>query len=198
MIELLVKNFGEVDHVRYRSNDTYHYFDVQFKSLADCAKLLAAKLDFRLCLTKDLFQRPPRIIAADIRDQPDYNPNPFHPLVKPPEQDSPNQILNALNDDCLCEVFRFLPLIDLNNAAEVCVRFNALAKEVFSSKFKNTFITRSPCSNIGIFELTKDTAGKLLASFGSLMQSLYMGWLGCLSDGTVVKRCANCLSIIFA
>lgn len=68
--------------------------------------------------------------AADPCNQPD------HPLQVPPEQDSESNILNALNDDCLQEIFKLLKVTDLTNVAGVCKRFNEQAKITFDFKHK--------------------------------------------------------------
>lgn len=58
----------------------------------------------------------------------------LHP--QPPEQDSPNHILNVLNDDCLIAIFKKLHLSTLSTVVNVCVRFNCVAKITFSSKYR--------------------------------------------------------------
>lgn len=58
----------------------------------------------------------------------------LHP--QPPEQDSPNHILNVLNDDCLIAIFKKLHFSTLSTVVNVCVRFNCVAKITFSSKYR--------------------------------------------------------------
>lgn len=52
----------------------------------------------------------------------------------PPDPESTSNILNALNDDCLQEIFRYLSLVDLGSVADVCEKFNANAHTIFSLK----------------------------------------------------------------
>lgn len=58
-----------------------------------------------------------------------------HPLLYPPAQDSPQNIVNILNDDCLREIFTNLRLSEAVAVACVCKRFNQIAKEVFQWKY---------------------------------------------------------------
>lgn len=46
------------------------------------------------------------------------------------EQES--ELLNILDNDCLREIFKYLTLLDLINAAEVCIRFNQHANDAFN------------------------------------------------------------------
>lgn len=54
----------------------------------------------------------------------------------PPHQESPNHILNTLNDDCLLELFEspVFSLWDLVTIANVCTRFHGVAKKAFRTK----------------------------------------------------------------
>lgn len=63
-------------------------------------------------------------------------------LQLPPIQSSPSNILNALNDDCLREIFNseVLDIWDLCSLADVCQRFREIAKEVFPHKYNNRWI----------------------------------------------------------
>lgn len=60
-------------------------------------------------------------------------------LLSPPDQQSPNNIVNMLNDDCLRTIFEsnHLSLDDLCAIGSVCVRFNEIVKQVFAAKHKN-------------------------------------------------------------
>lgn len=53
----------------------------------------------------------------------------------PIEQES--ELLDKLDDDCLREIFKYLALLDLSNAAEVCIRFNQHANGAFNAKYKH-------------------------------------------------------------
>lgn len=79
-----------------------------------------------------------------------------------PKEDSPSNILNALNNDILQEIFKLLPLADLCSVAEVCKLFQANAKENFKLEYKEQMIeVREPI----FFEC-------LLRNFGNELQSL--------------------------
>lgn len=57
-------------------------------------------------------------------------------LMVAPTADSPVDILNALNDVCLLQIFSELDAYDLYNVAKTCKRFNGIAKLAFESKYR--------------------------------------------------------------
>lgn len=92
------------------------------------------------------------------------------PLLQPSAPDSPSNILNALIDDCLLEIFRKLHFSTLNDVANVCVRFNRIAKDAFTSKYHSKQINllnlqfdRNP---------TTTTVKDFLKNFGNSIASL--------------------------
>ncbi|XP_031632800.1 uncharacterized protein LOC116346739 [Contarinia nasturtii] len=50
-------------------------------------------------------------------------------LLQAPDENSPKNILNILNDDCLREIFKQLPFRDQCSVLSVCVRFNQISKK---------------------------------------------------------------------
>lgn len=74
----------------------------------------------------------------------------------------PHHILNALDDYCMHEIFSNLNLVDLTNAANVCVRFNQQAKELFSAKYKRLDLT----------ECSIENAKNSIQAFGSLAHAI--------------------------
>lgn len=54
-------------------------------------------------------------------------------LLTPPEQESPQHILNALNDDCLRSIFESnnMEWEDLCSIGSVCSRFNEIVRPVY-------------------------------------------------------------------
>lgn len=58
-----------------------------------------------------------------------------------PDRQSPANIINALNNDCLMDIFEWLDLKYLNVLAHVCRRFRSIAISVFQRKFKNELFT---------------------------------------------------------
>lgn len=91
-------------------------------------------------------------------------------LLHPPKQDSCKHILNVLNDDCLREIFTKLHLSTLMSVANVCIRFDRVAKEAFSSKYKS--------KKIRIGDLTwdrkptKSQVTNFFSKFGSSISSV--------------------------
>lgn len=71
--------------------------------------------------------------------QENLQPNPDQPAIESPllDQQSEHHTLNALVDNCLREIFEssVLSLWDLLSLANVCKRFNRIAKQAFSSKY---------------------------------------------------------------
>lgn len=55
-------------------------------------------------------------------------------LFAPPAQDSSNNILNTLNDDCLRTIFHMADMMGLTAIANTCTRFHSIAKEVFGTR----------------------------------------------------------------
>lgn len=71
----------------------------------------------------------------DETDDIDSSPSP------PPAQDSTHHILNALDDHCLCEIFQsFEHVADFDAIANVCQRFNRIARRVFPTKISMRLI----------------------------------------------------------
>lgn len=56
-------------------------------------------------------------------------------LMVAPAEDSPQNILYALNDDCLLAIFNELGTRDLYIAANTCQQFNGIAERAFKSKY---------------------------------------------------------------
>lgn len=95
---------------------------------------------------------------------------------KLPDQNS-SDMLNTLDDDCLKQVFKHLPLPDLCNVADVCRRFRQNAKDLFKSKHTN-FNTNEMIKSSSMREkIDMNTAEKLFRNFGSTIESLSLdGW----------------------
>lgn len=60
-------------------------------------------------------------------------------LLIPPDHQSPQHILNALNDDCLRTIFELgnFKIDDFCSIGSVCIRFNDIVKPVLALKFKD-------------------------------------------------------------
>lgn len=88
----------------------------------------------------------------------------------PPAQDSPEHILNALNDDCILSILRELTnLRDFLRATEVCTRFQENAKRCFRVLFKQV---RVDDSYVTPYSITVTDLPSFLPIFGEFMQSL--------------------------
>lgn len=87
-------------------------------------------------------------------------------ITPPPPQDSPNHILNALNDQCIQRVLNFLigDICDFLNAAEVCKKFQENAKKCYPSIY--TYL------GIDDYNIPLDRVKNFLSIFGHLIKSL--------------------------
>lgn len=83
------------------------------------------------------------------------------------QPNSTSPILNTLNDDCLREICKYLEFSDLLSCADVCIRFNHIAKGIFSTKYKALVIG----SDSVLFDQPKDVEA-LQRNFGELIYSL--------------------------
>lgn len=82
------------------------------------------------------------------------------------EKDS--ALLNILNDDCLRKIFQYLTLLDLSNAAEVCVCFNHHANDAFKTKYRHVLKIDTKSELNGHLNETE----AVLRNFGPLIHSL--------------------------
>ncbi|XP_031637591.1 uncharacterized protein LOC116350022 isoform X2 [Contarinia nasturtii] len=83
-------------------------------------------------------------------------------LLQPPDKESPKNILNALNDDCLYEVFKRMHPSNYVLIGNVCVRFDRILKEMIGRKYKNKMFH---ITDIQLFTLFQ--ADDYLRYFGS-------------------------------
>lgn len=83
-------------------------------------------------------------------------------------EDAPDNIMNALNDDCLGLIFEKLDLADVISVLNVCKRFKRIAKETFPSNI------RRECVDIGRLVRTSDfySVYHLFRVFGSSFMSV--------------------------
>lgn len=88
-------------------------------------------------------------------------------LLVATESNSTSLILTTLNDDCLREIFEYLEFSDLLNCADVCIRFNYIAKGIFSIKYKALVITNDSV----LFDKPKAVKA-LQRNFGELIHSV--------------------------
>lgn len=121
---------------------------------------------YRVKSYNDYIQDSKQVSTTTIR----LNDTEDDQLLHPPDQDSPKHILNVLNDDCLSAIFEKLHFSTLIAVANVCIRFNGIAKNAFSSKYK--------FRKINILDLewnrqpTLSQVNRFLNEFGSSITSL--------------------------
>lgn len=93
-------------------------------------------------------------------------------MLAPPDRNSPKNILNALNDDCLRLIFEKLHLSTLCSVSNVCVRFNTIASEIFQLKYKNKMIKFGDLGMTNPIKLTQ--VENFLETFGSSIDDLFI------------------------
>lgn len=76
--------------------------------------------------------------------------------------------LNVLNDDCFHEIFNKLNFPGLFSVANVCTRFNQIAKQVFASKYRSRMINSTHLHLIRFLIQVEN----VLSNFGSFIVSL--------------------------
>lgn len=146
--------FGEVKSVGMHHNGDVDFSFVEFRTTEAASAVLSNATH--------------RIANCDIEVK---AAEPWH---------QPDHILNALDDDCLREVFKHLNKWDLTNAADVCVRFKQRAKEAFSVKYKKV--------SLYFHEFMEEPNEELLCIFGPMIQSLWIEReFGELYDDIVLK-----------
>lgn len=91
-----------------------------------------------------------------------------------PDEESPLNILNSLNDHCLQEIFKRISIVDLSSATEVCMRFKQNAEQVFSIYHEKRFRFVS-------LTLVKS---QVFQNFVHLIKSVYL-------NGSQASRCLN-------
>lgn len=144
----------------------HRYGFVQFKNAADVEKVL---MKSRHRIAHGNGSCVIDVKAANLKNQPDYESIMSNPLMVPPKQDAPSNILNSLNDQCFYEIFRRLDLPDLVNIAEVCQHFNGQAKKTFSSSaYKQMNLTDT------VYRDQPNKMKKVLRHFGADIQSLHI------------------------
>lgn len=128
--------FGEVNSMEILQRDNIQYGLIEFKKTESAEKVLAAASH---CIEDCHVE----VKAAE----------PWH---------QPKHILNALDDRCLHKILSNLSLVDLTNAANVCVRFNLQARTVFSTKYQR----------LDLIEYAIEKAKNIIQTFGSLAHSI--------------------------
>lgn len=83
-------------------------------------------------------------------------------------------ILSVLNDDCLVEIFKIIPLSELCNVADVCKRFQQNAQKAFQSShhtsFESSELTKD--NDFGFVYIDMRMAEQLFRNFGFFIKEL--------------------------
>lgn len=166
-IKSYFERFGEVSsiEIQQKDNETGSHFGlVEFKLTETATTVLASNGAHRIgdCDVQ--------VKAADPWLQPD-------------------QILNALDDHCLRMILSNLNLVDLANAANVCIRFKANAESTFLSKFKKLDVI--PCS--------RKEVKTLLPAFGSIAPSIHISlpYDECVVLSMIARYCTSMRELTF-
>lgn len=126
----LFRKYGGIHDIKH--NDDLKSFEFQYRFITD-ERLYCDNGEFMIDGKKFLFRkndknvtRNPQPLVVHVNDE----------LMMAPTDDSPQNILHALNDDCLRGIFNQLDVVSLYKAAYVCQRFNGIAKQAFKSRYR--------------------------------------------------------------
>lgn len=140
------EKYGEVESTRRGIFNGVGYVLVQFKEARVAADLVkkrrieidGCKFEIKVFNTHDSYVDSD--LCADhftSGQTTDAGDNETSPLLQPPERVSSQNILNALDNDCLCLIFeRIEHLADFHSISNVCNRFKEIAKTIFSLKIR--------------------------------------------------------------
>lgn len=106
-------------------------------------------------------------------------------LLSAPDQDSPEHILNKLPDELLRTIFETLTLMDLVEIANVCSRFNAIARLIFQTKYAQQLNNKTILYSYPIWRVEN-----LFRTFGSLITS-FAERLNNIECGMAMKYCSR-------
>lgn len=111
-------------------------------------------------------------------------------LKSPPDQQSPQHILNALNDDCLRTIFESnnLTIDDLCSLGSVCSHFNTIASQVFARKYKDERRSRESLESDSLWKIEEYFR---IASIMSIEHSDFSYVNAAPITGFIVKYCRN-------
>lgn len=95
-------------------------------------------------------------------------------LCPPPAEDSPSNILNVLNDDCLIEIFERISLMDLDSMADACKKFRDLGKRIITVRLSKgeTFICDFESENPENWSNILMRSHKFFLHYGPIIQSI--------------------------
>lgn len=127
----------------------------------------------------------------DETDEDEPNESKFqipNELKLAPAQDAPQNIINALNNDCLQHIFDELDMYDLYNVAHTCKHFNTIAKQSFKSRYSQKH--RSLIQDLFDEKLASLFQVELfLRSFGTELRSLDLNFESHPNKEIVLRMC---------
>lgn len=174
-IHSVFKQFGEIKDIWYFDQKLKFVTIIEFKT-PEGANAAYLKRHIRIKSHTIIVQRLLRDTFLKKCYSDDIKGKINDILLQPPGEQSPKNILNILNDDCLYEIFKKIPSSNYGSIANVCVRFNRILSEMLSRKYKNSAFN---ISSIVYFELfTLSQAEDYLRNFGSLIYHAKIdGWV---------------------
>lgn len=124
-------------------------------------------------------------------------------FLQAPDENSPKNILNVLNDDCLTEIFKYLSIRDQCSVLGVCARFNRISKQLLakaaSKQHKNDISSFIDLTKM-LLSLPLQQANDYLRDLGSSIHTIDVGEISDLCKypyilhifmGMISKYCKN-------
>lgn len=165
-----LKKFGAVKEVKFFCKyDVFYYYYWVFVEFDDCQYAEAA-LSKSLIKIGDVTLKIKPCKMSDcywiFKEWKTNVKNNNELYLHVPDENSPNNILNVLNDDCLREICQKLPFRDLCSLLRVCVRFNEISQE---------YLAKEPFDVWSFAPLTLQQTNDYLSNFGSLITKIKIG-----------------------
>ncbi|XP_031617566.1 uncharacterized protein LOC116337280 isoform X2 [Contarinia nasturtii] len=163
----VLRQYGEVESANIQfENDAIICGLVQYRdskiasNLVDRGQIFIRNIEYKVKPMNALYTSVGMIECLEKLKLNELKSEPF-------TQDTQNNIITVLNDDCLRETFRkFDKLSDFHSIANVCKQFNRIAKEVFSSEIKYETVCFLNIMHPG-YEVTLFQIVNFLSNFGS-------------------------------
>lgn len=131
--------FGDVESTHNDLDENFYFVLVQFKDakiaedLVKRSRVVINDIEFQVESTKISVAQVVKNVFIQVVD--------FEPSFQPTSEDSPTNILNLLDDDCLRLIFEKVKhLSDIYSITNVCMRFNRIAKQIFATKINQECI----------------------------------------------------------
>lgn len=169
----IFQQFGDILSIEPVRGPAERYWKITYDSVKSVAKLLLKR--------KIVYENVNIYIRAPKKPYYEYRyttaENMPGELSETPDEDSPKNMYNALNDDCLRVVFAKLHVLDLVSVADICVRFNEIAKEIFRLRYKRKVFDFHDLKRSKDDEFTLKHVAGCLRNFGPLIKSMSFSYL---------------------